>query len=324
MLFLPLKGDLPSPYIPYLTVIIILLCIFLYWKQEKSDEVVAQKVEQFCAVQDGRVHNIIMSKLAEGSELSVESVCGAVISAMHFSNDKEYTLNKIVEFAPKFTIMSEEETTRYIEGHLRELYGVFASSTSKTLTQRLQYSPQNYNVVAMITSAFAHGSWSHVIGNLFFFFAFAATVEIILGSTLFAVMVLLLALGTNLSYALVVSGTLESVPTIGLSGVVMGMIGMFVYFIPREKIVCMLWIVVVFKRFRIPAYILAAWYFGWDVYDLTNKGVSTGVNLVAHVSGFIFGYIFGQLLFRRRKQEVIKELNEYKGRKEMVAVLSET
>lgn len=265
-------------------------------------------------MQEGREYYIVMSKLAEGSELDVENVCKIVISAMHFSNDKEHTLNKIVSYAPKFSIMSED--------YLRELYGAFNSSTPKTLTQRLQYSPQTFNVVSMVTSAFSHGSWSHVLGNLFFFFAFAATVEIIHGSTLFAVIVVALAIGTNLTYALVVSGTVESVPTVGLSGVVMGMIGMFVYFIPREKIVCLFWVFVIFKRLRVPAYILAIWYFGWDVYDLTNQGVSTGINLVAHVSGFILGYSFGLLLFRRRKQEVIMELKKYREGKEMLAALS--
>ncbi len=321
MLFLPLKGDLPSPYIPFVTILIIFLCLFVFWQQEKSDEAIAQKVEQFCAWQEGRVHNIVMSKLAEGADLDVENVCGVVISAMHFSNNKEYTLREIVKYAPKFTIMSEGETRKYIEQHLQELYDEFSSSTPKTLTQRLQYSPQNYDVISMITSAFSHGSWSHVVGNLFFFFAFAATVEIILGSVFFSIIVVLLAIGTNLTYALVVSGTAESLPTIGLSGVVMGMIGMFVYFIPREKIVCFFWAIVIFKRLRVPAYVLAAWYFGWDVYDLTNQGVSTGINLVAHVSGFVLGYSFGQLLFRRRKQEVMNELKEYRGRKEMLAAL---
>lgn len=320
MLFLPLKADLPSPRIPFVTILIVLMCLFIYWKQVKTDEVIAERVNVFCSAQDGRTYTIVMNKLAEGAEATKEMVCNAVVGAMHYSNDREKTIESIAGSASSFSIMSGKETHDYISNHLREIYSNFTNISPKPLTQRLQYDPGTYDVVSMITSAFAHGSWSHVIGNLFFFFAFAATVEIILGSTFFTLMIAALAIGTNLSYALAVAQTADSLPTLGLSGVVMGMIGMFVYFIPREKIVCLIWVIFIIRRLRIPAWMIASWYVGWDIYDLTKDGGnSSGVNLIAHVSGFILGYLFGKALFSWRKREVREELEEYLSHKGMLA-----
>lgn len=320
MLFLPLKADLPSPRFPFVTILIVLMCLFIYWKQVKTDEVIAERVDIFCSAQDDRSYTIVMNKLAEGTEATKEIVCNAVVSAMHYSNDREKTIESIAGSASSFSIMNKKETQDYISTHLLEIASRFADIAPKPLTQRLQYDPGTYDVVSMITSAFAHGSWSHVIGNLFFFFAFAATVEIILGSTFFIIMIATLAIGTNMSYALTVAQTADSLPTLGLSGVVMGMIGMFVYFIPREKIMCLIWVIFIIRRLRIPAWMIASWYVGWDIYDLTNDGVnSSGVNLIAHVSGFILGYLLGKALFSWRKLEVKQELEEYLSHKEMLA-----
>jgi membrane associated rhomboid family serine protease len=49
----------------------------------------------------------------------------------------------------------------------------------------------------MLSAAVAHASWSHLIGNLIFFFAFAATIEILLGPLLYIGVLVILALGTH-------------------------------------------------------------------------------------------------------------------------------
>ena len=59
--------------------------------------------------------------------------------------------------------------------------------------QQLWYQPHSWDVWHMITAAFAPVSWGHVTGNLSFFLAFAATVEVILGPTLFGAVILALA-----------------------------------------------------------------------------------------------------------------------------------
>jgi membrane associated rhomboid family serine protease len=96
---------------------------------------------------------------------------------------------------------------------------------------------------------------------------------------------------------------------VGLSGVVMGMIALFVFFIPMARVKCFLWLIVIYRRFAVPAWLLATWYIGWDIYALTKSG-NPGVNLVAHVSGAAIGFLVGVVFFRAKRhwaQELVEE-----------------
>ncbi len=87
--------------------------------------------------------------------------------------------------------------------------------------------------------------------------------------------------------------------TLGLSGVVMGMMGLFAYLLPKGKIRCYYWVVIFFGSVAIPAWALALWYIGGDIYTLfanTNHGV---VNVMAHVTGGIAGYLFGIIFLQK-------------------------
>ena len=114
----------------------------------------------------------------------------------------------------------------------------YKERTPEYLTAKLWYQPETFNPVTMLSAALSHGSWSHLIGNLFFFFAFAATVEVILGMWRFVLFTVTLAVGTHIAYSLTSLGMEAPVPTVGLSGVVMGMMGMFAWFLPAHGIRC--------------------------------------------------------------------------------------
>jgi membrane associated rhomboid family serine protease len=263
-----------------------------------------------------------MRRVHNGSPEQDEMTCRALISALHSSNDPEAILNEITTDVKKLSIMTQEESREYVHDYLSDMYADFALDAPESLTKRLYYDPETFDVVKMVTSVFAHGSWMHVLGNLFFFFAFAATVEIIVGHVVYPLLIITLAIGTNLTYMFAVSGTATSLPTLGLSGVVMGMIGMFVYFVPKEKIICVWWFLVFLKKLHIPAWLLAAWYVGWDIYDLYGQGTGAGVNLVAHVSGFVLGYLIAAILFKWRKKMLLEEIEENNANKEMCAAMT--
>jgi membrane associated rhomboid family serine protease len=167
----------------------------------------------------------------------------------------------------------------------------------------------------MVTAVFAHGGWGHLIGNLFFFFAFAATVEGIIGPILFPVVIIGLSFGTQIAFSLWAAGTGNMVPTLGLSGVVMGMIGLFTYFLPTAGIRCFVWAFVWAKTFAIPAWIITTWYVGWDIYNLSQDDGSAGVNFMAHVSGAVLGLLSGMLFFRGLRDDVRQEFVSASGRR---------
>jgi membrane associated rhomboid family serine protease len=120
----------------------------------------------------------------------------------------------------------------------------------------------------------------------------------------------ILALGTHTVYSLAMMHNALALPTVGLSGVVMGVIALFVYFIPHARISCILWLIVFWYRFALPAWLLATWYVGWDLYAIFTTDGKGGVNLVAHLSGAALGLLLGATFFRQKRhwaQDLVEE-----------------
>jgi len=316
MLFFPYRSDITLSRIPFLTIFISIACLIIYWQQSASDHRVAQYTATFCEQQKGRIHKLILSKIATANKIEKAHACETVYNALYFSADTTARIKEISETTTKFSTKNLRSTHLYITEFLNKKYTLYTAQVPVSLSKKLYYEPDSFNVLKMLTSSFAHGSWMHVIGNLFFFFAFSATVEIILGIVFYPLIIAALAIGTNVVYSLALFSEPHALPTLGLSGVVMGMMGMFAYFIPQAKIRCFFWFIIIVRRFGLPAWLLALWYFSWDIYDLYLTGTSSGVNLVAHVSGFIEGFLIGLIFFRWRKKQVHEELKSSSNRQQ--------
>ena len=244
---------------------------------------------------------LTMKKLA-GEQ--ADAACPKIMSAIHTSGHPNEAINRLAEHARRWDLMNATESRAYTVQQLEHAYSDFKSGVKPSLTEQLAYNPASYNVWHMVTAAFAHAGWIHIVGNLIFFYAFGTTVEIVIGPLAFAAMIFAFAIGTHFFYSLSQVMATSPMPTIGLSGVVMGVIGLFAYLAPAARIRCVLWLLVFWRVLRVPAWILALWYVGWDVYSLMHNDGSSHVNFVAHVSGAALGYLSGLVLFRKRKEWV--------------------
>jgi len=302
MLFFPYSADIHLGRLPIFTIIISLLCIVIYFKQSNNEHELTGFAESYCAQDWGRYYDITLSKLSDQDQ---QQVCSHVMVTAQLSRDVPAYFKEIAEQSAPFDSLTREDGKRFIIEQLNTRFQDYQSKAPAYKTSDLWYYPDSLNVGRMITATFTHGSWDHLAGNLFFFFAFAASVEVIVGIIFFPIIIIGLAMGTNTFYSLATMANLEALPTVGLSGVVMGMIGLFVYFIPKENIKCFFWFLLYFRVFLIPAWLLASWYVGWDVYNLYHDDGASNVNFVAHVSGAALGYLAGFLFFRKRKREIL-------------------
>ena len=187
---------------------------------------------------------------------------------------------------------------------------VFYFQLSSGITDTLKYYPASWNPLNMVTSIFAHGSWTHLLGNLIFFLAFAPALEALIGSTLrYIALMLFIALVTGVSYSIAtLIGSIEALPTLGFSGVVMGMIGLSAYMMPLARIRVFGWFILFWKIFYVPAWILALFYIGLDLLEMISAESYGGINLVAHVAGGLAGYGFGFVWLKQRREEIREEL----------------
>ncbi len=156
----------------------------------------------------------------------------------------------------------------------------------------LAYQSKTSDIGSMFTSVFAHlGIW-HLLGNLFFFYCFARTIESKISVVGYLLAFVVFVLVTNLAFS--ISAT-APIYTVGLSGVVWGFMGMFLLRYPRDQIECFVWRIRLFRTVAVPAFILILAFLAIDVIAY-HRIQDSNVNYVAHFSGFVSGALF-KLLF---------------------------
>jgi len=143
--------------------------------------------------------------------------------------------------------------------------------------------------ITILTAMFMHGSWSHIIGNMVFLWAFSPEIEDAMGRGRYLVFYLIGGLVAML--AQVVADPHSTVPNLGASGAIAAVMGAFLVTYPRDQIRTLLFIFVFARIKFIPAALLIGL---WFLIQLFHAGsvaqVQTGgVAYLAHVGGFIFG-----------------------------------
>lgn len=155
-------------------------------------------------------------------------------------------------------------------------------------------------VVTMFTSMFMHSGWLHILSNMWILFIFGDNVEDRMGPFGFLAFYLLsgLAAGT-LQVAIQPTST---VPTLGASGAIAGVMGAYIVLFPRSRVVTLIPIFFFFWTINIPAILyLGFWFFSQFFSGLASLGQVTmgGVAWWAHIGGFLFGVLMvRRFLFR--------------------------
>jgi membrane associated rhomboid family serine protease len=156
------------------------------------------------------------------------------------------------------------------------------------------------HVETIFTAMFLHASWSHILGNMVFFWAFGPEIEDAMGPWRYVIFYLLS--GVAATAAQVAFAPHSTVPNLGASGAIAGVMGAFLATFPRDEIRTVLVIFVFIKIAYVPAIIFIGL---WFLVQLWNAGQiapqeSAGVAYLAHIGGFIFGLVFARLFERAR------------------------
>lgn len=152
-----------------------------------------------------------------------------------------------------------------------------------TLTQAL---------VPLFTCMFLHGGFLHIIGNMWFLWIFGANVEDRLGAFPYLAFYLFCGIGSGVSQALFSWGS--RVPSIGASGAISGVLGAYIVFFPRSRILTLIPLFIIWFTARIPAGIfIGLWFLMQFLSGVSSLGAASagGVAWWAHVGGFLFGLL---------------------------------
>ena len=155
-------------------------------------------------------------------------------------------------------------------------------------------------VLPYFTSLFLHGSWMHVIGNMWFLYIFGDNVEDYLGHFKYLVFYLLtgvLAMGTHVAMNLH-----STAPAVGASGAIAGVLGAYFVLYPRARVLTWFFVFVIW----VPAWIILGYWFVLNFLSGTATSLAVqggnmgGVAFWAHVGGFISGALLVKVFGERK------------------------
>ena len=160
---------------------------------------------------------------------------------------------------------------------------------------------------SVFTGMFMHASWEHILGNMLFLWIFGNNVEDALGRVRFLVWYLLAGLAATALQTVVTlaAGSPQdaSIPNIGASGAIAGVLGAYFVLLPRARVLTAIFFGIILIR-EIPA----IWFLGvWIVLQAWSGGIEIlhpqsggGTAFFAHIGGFVFGLATVRLVAKRR------------------------
>ncbi len=154
---------------------------------------------------------------------------------------------------------------------------------------------EGFSLKPVITSMFMHGSWAHLIGNMWFLWIFSDNVEDRLGAWRFLMLYFLSGIGAVILQ--VVTRPDSMIPMVGASGAISGVLGAYMVFFPKARVLVW-WPLFYFNT--LPASLFAGLWFMLQFLSggcqaLFVEGDVGGVAYWAHVGGFAVGWLLGQV-----------------------------
>jgi membrane associated rhomboid family serine protease len=168
--------------------------------------------------------------------------------------------------------------------------------------------PEAATWLTLFTSMFMHGGLLHLGGNMLFLWIFGNNVEDSMGPIKFIVFYVLGGLAADALQ--IVTSTDSTVPSIGASGAVAGVLGGYLLLFPRARVVTVVFIIFFFTILELPAILfLGIWIVQQGLFAyfdlLQPQGGGGGVAYFAHIGGFAFGLLCIRAFARRRRPQGI-------------------
>jgi rhomboid family protein len=174
-----------------------------------------------------------------------------------------------------------------------ELTGAVAPGTALQLGAGFQcVTTPGRQAAHLVTSMFLHGSWVHLLGNMWFLWLFGHNVEDAMSRPRFVAFYL--SCGLAAAVAQVAASPGSGVPIVGASGAISGVMGAYLILYPKVRVYALLPLGFVLTSIALPAWTMLLYWAGLQFLSgLASVGDSTGAGVAfwAHVGGFVAGMI---------------------------------
>ncbi len=174
-------------------------------------------------------------------------------------------------------------------------YAVVPANVASALTGD---GPITIGLLPILTSMFLHGGVLHILGNLWFLRIFGDNVEDELGHGFF--LLFYLVSGVVAALAQFIADPSSTIPMVGASGAIAGVMGAYLIRFPRATVTVLLPLILIWTTIRLPAFLMLTYWLAIQVYSGTSSPAAAGVAWWAHIGGFLAGV--GIVLLRPRRR----------------------
>lgn len=160
----------------------------------------------------------------------------------------------------------------------------------------------------LLTHMFLHGSWWHVLSNMWTLFIFGDNVEDRMGSVRYVLFYLIGGIAAGMIQMLQ-SGD-PNIPSIGASGAIAAVLGAYFLYFPKSKVVTFIPVLLFIWFVKIPAVIYLGIWFISQLYSGITSASASGIAWWAHIGGFVFGLLLA-LIFKGKEKIQAWHRDEY-------------
>jgi membrane associated rhomboid family serine protease len=156
--------------------------------------------------------------------------------------------------------------------------------------------------MTLFTSMFMHANLMHIIGNMLFLWIFADNIEDHIGHVMFIIFYLTCGLAGTLLHAVVTPAS--TIPMIGASGAISGVLGAYIILYPKARISALIPFGFFLRVVQLPSVVfLGIWFLMQFLFSISSiRGTGGGVAYLAHVGGFVVGLLWAlPFKFKQKK-----------------------
>lgn len=169
----------------------------------------------------------------------------------------------------------------------------------------------DYNrIIPLFSSIFLHGGWLHLFGNMLYLWIFGDNVEDRMGHFRYLIFYILCGLFASLTH--IVMNSDSTIPTIGASGAIAGVLGAYMFLYPYAKVVVLIPIFIFFEAIQLPALFVLGLWFVMQLFQGTlalsvESSATGGVAWWAHIGGFIFGAVAVHFFKKKSRKPLTRD-----------------
>ena len=175
-------------------------------------------------------------------------------------------------------------------------YGFYPCTVHGPCVQPASVVPHIPFYESAFSSMFMHGSWLHIGGNMLFLWIFGNNIEDAMGRVRFLVWYLVAGLAAMTTQTVVTLWFSDaqgaSIPNVGASGAIAGVLGAYVLLLPRAKVLTAFIVILIFLR-EVPAFVFLGVWFLFQLWDggfaILHPQEGGNIAFFAHIGGFVFG-----------------------------------